>query len=432
MTACATEAAAEGEATEEPRRGPATAGPDGAAPGALTLTADGSYAARLAGTGEAHYVERWTLGGPEPYAVPLPLDQPEEAHTAVQPLADGRVLVVRRAAGRSLFSLLYPTGPTTGQVHLGAVTGPVVLLPPCPDGVRAYALTPGAHATGVWLVAGGAPGPQRVAVVPGRCSGGAWLDRAGRMLALDRRLPEGGPVKAVSVDLARGGEVAPLLQIAESSDDRLLLADPDSGLIVVRSDAPAPGRDRLGWGVLGSLEPVRFPESLRLPDAVVTPFALQPGQALAPEDCALAVRIDGASGSWVGAWSPAARRLHQLAPPEGWLAGTGSWGRDGRLHLPYTTGQVPCGVAHASREETFGLGGGRGGAPATAGPAAAAGAASGASAGTAPTPCAAGASPGASGAGGAGGPGRAEAGAAGACRPVPLQQAPLTGRVMHG
>lgn len=73
-----------------------------------------------------------------------------------------------------------------------------------------------------------------------------WLDRAGRLLALDRE--QGGRVKAVVVDLGRGGEMSPLLQITEDSNDRVLLADPDSGLLLVRSDAPSPGHERLGWG----------------------------------------------------------------------------------------------------------------------------------------------------------------------------------------
>ena len=101
----------------------------------------------------------------------------------------------------------------------------------------------------MWLVAGGAFGPEQVAEVPGRCSGGVWLDRAGRLLALDRELG-GGRTKTVAVDLERGGEVAPLLQITEDSNDRLLLADPDSGLLL--SAPTRPGHDRLGWGVLGS------------------------------------------------------------------------------------------------------------------------------------------------------------------------------------
>lgn len=314
-------------------------GGDSAVPevGAATRKADGRI---------ARYAERWTLDGPEPYAVRLPLDRPEEAGSQVLPLADGRVLIRRRvAAGRHTFSLLYPTGPGTGELPLGAVELPeLTLLPPSPDGVSAYALSAGEYSTGLWLVAGGAFGPEHVADLPGRCSGGVWLDRAGRLLALDREPAGGGPVKAVAVDLGRGGETTPLLQIAPDSDDRLLLADPDSGLLLIRSDAP--GHDRIGWGVLGSCLPVRFPECLRLPDVAVTPFAVQPGQMLMPENCAVALRIDGEAGSWVGIWRPSGRRLHQLAAPGGWLAGSGVWSRDGVLKLPYADGGTPCALAY--------------------------------------------------------------------------------------
>ncbi|HZX37906.1 MAG TPA: hypothetical protein VFF37_06145 [Streptomyces sp.] len=327
MTACAIETATEDGAVG--RTG-------------ITITADGAYAARLAGSRQALFPERWTLG-PEPYAVPLPLDQPEEREAEVLPLADGRVLIRRRVAGLHVFALLYPTGPGTGELPLGAIdSAELRLLPPAPDGKRAYALAPGAESTAVWLVAGGAFGPELVAEVPGRCSGGVWLDRAGRILALDRRLG-GGPVKAVAVDLERGGEVTPLLQITDDSDDRLLLADMDSGLLLIRSNAP--GHDLLGWGVLGSMRPVRFPECLRLADCAVTPFAVQPGQVLMPESCAVALRIDGAAGSWLGVWRPSGRRLHQLAAPDGWLAGAGLWSREGVLQLPYATRAVPCGMA---------------------------------------------------------------------------------------
>ncbi|MEJ8656897.1 hypothetical protein [Streptomyces sp. MS1.AVA.4] len=387
MTACAIEEAAEpGIARSAPRA-------------ALTVGADGCYAARLAGEGDARFAERWTLDGPEPYAVPLPLGQPEESDTEVAPLADGRVLVHRRVAERRAFSLLYPTGPGTGELLLGAVESERLrLLPPSPDGTCAYALAPGEHSTTVWLVAGGAFGPERVAEVPGRCSGGVWLDRTGRMLALDRE--RDGITKAVVVDLERGGEVTPLLQITEDSNDRLLLADAESGLLLIRSDAA--GHDRLGWGVLGSLRPVRFPECLRLADAAVTPFAIQPGQVLIPETCAVALRIDAAAGSWVGVWRPAGRRMDQLAAPEGWLAGSGLWTRDGVLQLPYATGEVPCGVARLEPPEALVP-------PVPHEPV------------TAPpqSEC-------------AGGEPYEGAGSPAVCRPVPLQQAPLTARGARG
>ncbi|MFD0056333.1 hypothetical protein ACFVHR_21645 [Streptomyces sp. NPDC127168] len=346
MTACAIEPSAESGNSGAPRAG-------------CTITAEGAYAARLARRGESWYPERWTLDGPEPYAVPLPGNQPEEPGTEVQPMADGRVLVHRVAAGRHLFSLLYPTGPGTGELPLGAVECPpdttgLRLLPPVPGGERAYALAVGPRATVLWQVVGGAFGPERVAEIPGRCSGGVWLDRAGRILALDRET--GGRVKAVSVDLERDGEVSPLLQIAPESDDRILLADPDSGLVLIRSDAPSPGRDRLGWGVLGSTLPVRFPECLRLPECVVTPVAIQPGQTLTPERCAVALRVDGPFGSWVGVWRPAERRVRHLPAPEGWLTGAGLWTADGELRLPCSTPELPCGVARLAPGEAGGTG----------------------------------------------------------------------------
>lgn len=319
-----------------------------AAPPACVITADGTYGARLTNDGESWYPERWTLDGPEPYAVPLPSHQPEEPGTEVLPLTDGRVLIHRIADGRHTFSLLYPTGPGTGELPLGAVECPdagtrLRLLPPAPDGERAYALAVGRGSTAVWLVAGGAFGPEHLAEVPGHCSGGVWLDGTGRLLALDRF--HGGRTKTVVVDLERGGEVSPLLQIAEHSNDRLLLADADSGLLLIRSDAPSPGRERLGWGVLGSTLPVRFPECLTATGCSITPFAVQPGQVLTPEACAVALRLDGPGGTWVGMWRPSERRIDHRPAPEGWLAGTGLWTREGVLHLPYATGGVPCGVA---------------------------------------------------------------------------------------
>ncbi|MEU0965105.1 hypothetical protein ABZ357_06535 [Streptomyces sp. NPDC005917] len=335
MTACAIEPSAAGEDDSAPRAG-------------CAITVDGAYAARLAQQEGSWFPERWTLDGHEPYAVPLPGNQPEEPGTEVQPMGDGRVLIRRLVDGRHHFALLYPTGPGTGELPLGAVECPdpgasLRLLPPAPGGRTAYALAVGPRSSTVWLVVGGAFGPEPLAAVPGHCSGGIWLDRRRRLLALDREL--GGRTKAVVVDLDRGGEVSPLLQIAAHSDDRLLLADPDSGLILVGSDAPSPGQERLGWGVLGSTLPVRFPECLGVAECAVRPFAIQPGQVLMPENCGVALRIDGPMGSWVGAWRPRERWLRHLAAPEGWLAGSGLWTEDGVLRLPYATGEVPCGVA---------------------------------------------------------------------------------------
>lgn len=339
MTACAVEA---------------TAG-DGGTTGhnGLVIAADGSYGARLTRRDDAEggwFAERWTLDGPEPYAVPLPADTPEEPGTQVLPLADGRVLVARRETGAHRLALLYPSGPATGELALGAVDSEwLTLLPPTPCGRLAYALVTGSEHTGVWLVAGGDDGPRRVAEVAGRCTGGVWLDREARLLALDRTEPGTGPggrgrTKTVAVDLGRGGGVSPLLQIADDSDDRLLLADPDSGLLLLRSDAP--GEERLGWGVLGSSLLVRFPQALRPEGVRLMPFASQPGQALLPERCGVALRADGPNGTWAALWRPAHRTLQHVAAPHGWLTGTGLWTAGGELRLPFATAGTAYGLAH--------------------------------------------------------------------------------------
>ncbi|MBQ0985008.1 hypothetical protein KBZ10_10860 [Streptomyces sp. F63] len=377
MTACVLETTMDGAPSTAPERPPAPA-PAEATP-ALTLAADGSYAARLLPGPEGGLLtERWTLSGPEPYAVRLPGARPEGPDSEVLPLADGRVLIRRRLDGRHALALLYPAGSVTGEQPVGSVGRERLrLLPPAPDGGTVYALAPGERSTELWRVHGGPGGPERVTEIPGHCSGGSWLDRGGQLLALDRTVD--GRTKTVTVHVGRGGETSPLLRITEDSDDRLLFADPDSGLLLLRSNAP--GQDRLGWGVLGSARPARFPGAL-LPAAAgrtgadtvggtggaggpnsgesrtgsgggeaeaawpgPTPFAVQPGQVLLPEQCGVALRVDGPDGPRVGVWRPAEGRLRLLTAPEGWLPGTGLWTADGELRLPYATADVPCGLA---------------------------------------------------------------------------------------
>jgi hypothetical protein len=291
------------------------------------------------GTAGGLLAERWTLSGPEPYAVPLPGPQPEEPGTQVLPLADGRVLIRRRVADRYDLALLYPSGPDTGELPVGSLTGDDVrLLPPAPTAAPvAYALAYEAQAcrTDIWRVHGAAA-PELVMTVPGRCTGGVWLDRAGRLLALDRELA--GRTKAVAADL-HTGRTSPLLQITDDSDDRLLLAEPDSGLLLLRSDAP--GESRLGWGVLGSHRPVRFPDALRVPGVQLTPVAAQPGQILTPEASVIAFRAEVPGGAEsLALWRPGDRRLHWRASPLGWLGAAGMWLPGDELRLPYASGSA--------------------------------------------------------------------------------------------
>ncbi|WP_405580917.1 hypothetical protein [Streptomyces sp. NBC_01190] len=288
-------------------------------------------------------MERWTLGGPEPYAVPLPGGRPERPDSQVLPLGDGRVLIGRRTADRHDLVLLHPTGPGTGEVAAGSLTGAEVrLLPPSPAPDTAFALVHDEGATTIWQIhgQGGDGSPVPVMTVEGRCTGGVWLDRAGRLLALDRELD--GRTKAVAADL-RTGETSPLLQLTEDSDDRLLLAEPDSGLLMLRSDAS--GEARIGWGVLGSRLPVRFPDALRVPGVLLTPLAAQPGQILAAARTVVALRAEVPGGAEsLALWRPGEGRLHWRATPRGWLGPAALWLRGRELRLPYAVPDWPCGL----------------------------------------------------------------------------------------
>jgi hypothetical protein len=262
----------------------------------------------------------------------------------VLPLPDGRVLIRRRVADRHDLALLYPTGPGTGELPVGSLSGAEVrLLPPAPVPDTAFALVCDEGVTTVWQVHGPGTaegGPVRVMTVRGRCTGGVWLDRSGRLLALDRELD--GRTKAVAADLHTAG-TSPLLQLTEDSDDRLLLAEPDSGLLLLRSDAT--GEARLGWGVLGSRHPVRFPDTLRVPGALLTPLAAQPGQILSPESTVVALRAEVPGGAEsLALWRPGERRLHWRATPRGWLGPTALWLPHAELRLPYAIPDWPCGL----------------------------------------------------------------------------------------
>lgn len=60
-----------------------------------------------------------------------------------------------------------------------------------------------------------------------------------------------------------------------------------------------------------------------------------------PETCGVALRLPEGG---LALWRPADRHVFRLGGPVGWLGGTGLWSAQGRLHLPYSTPEVPCGV----------------------------------------------------------------------------------------
>ena len=331
----------------------------------FTFSSDGGYAACLATSGDSGwYPESWWLGGaggPEPMpllsgGVPGGATGPESLHSQLVSLQDGRVLICRQQQeaqapqGGVRQDLLVRTPGRPGEQLVGSLRVPALRLLALPSaGFGApVAVALGAdqrQITSAWLIsADGAP-PQQVAEFSGQVGGGVWLDRGGRMLALDHVRPgEHGPlVKTVVLDLATG-VLSPLLELAPGSNDRLVLADPVSGLILVRSDAP--GVDRLGWGVLGGEQPLRFPDCLHPPQRFLRPVAIEaatdPGTPAA--ELRVALQGDWGVASSLTVWSPGEGRCEPVAIPSGRLGGVGHWSAAG-LRMPYSAPDHPAGMA---------------------------------------------------------------------------------------
>ncbi|MGW4894515.1 alpha/beta hydrolase family protein [Kitasatospora sp. NPDC004240] len=361
----------------------------------FTFAANGSHAACLASAADGGwYAESWHLpaSGPAvPTPLPLPDDRSESLRSQLVALPDGSVLVCRHDGDRHELRLLTPgggerpDGTTPGSASAsGALPGPVRerrlaafrapglrLLPlPAPPGASpgtgtglpadapvAVALASDARpATTVRLVRTDGREPETVAEIPGLHGGGVWLDHTGHLLALDR--VHDGTVRTVVLDL-RSGEVTPLLEIGERSNDRLVLFDPDTRFAMVRSDAP--GSDRLGWGMLGGGEPLRFPEGLRPAGMFLRPIAMQPtpagGWAAAGPGAAprIAVQIDHGAGSTLALWQPVAGRLDPLLVPPGRLGAIGHWSAAG-LRMPYSSPDHPAALATVDVDALLGHG----------------------------------------------------------------------------
>ncbi|MER6361379.1 alpha/beta fold hydrolase [Kitasatospora sp. NPDC001527] len=318
----------------------------------FTFAADGGHAACLASAADGGwYVESWHLpvdGPAVPTGLHLPGSRFESLRSQLVALPDGSVLVCRHDGERhDLVSLRTATGPdgqpATTERPLATLRMPGLRLLPlpaaAPSGPRApVALALGSDtrpATTVWLVRADGSVPQQVAEIPGLHGGGVWLDHAGALLALDR--VSDGLVRTVVLDL-RSGTVTPLLEIGERSNDRLVLFDPDSRFAMVRSDAP--GTDRIGWGVLGGGEPLRFPEALHVAGMFLRPVALRPGA----DGARVAIQADHGAGCSLALWRPAIGRLDPLPVPSGRLGAVGHWSAGG-LRMPFSAPDHPAALA---------------------------------------------------------------------------------------
>ncbi|MFF7459304.1 alpha/beta fold hydrolase [Kitasatospora sp. NPDC008115] len=318
----------------------------------FTFSADGGHAACLAAAADGGwYVESWhlpTAGPATPTGLHLPANRFESFRSQLVALPDGSVLVCRHDGERhdlvTLHAANTPDGqPSTAERLLATLRMPGLRLLPLPAGAPSGPGAPVALAVGsdtrpattVWLVRADGSAPQQVAEIPGLHGGGVWLDHTGALLALDR--VRDGLVRTVALDLRTGG-VTPLLEIGERSNDRLVLFDPDSRFAMVRSDAP--GADRIGWGVLGGGEPLRFPEALHVAGMFLRPVALRPGE----DGARVAIQVDHGAGCSLALWRPAAGRLDPLPVPPGRIGAVGSWSAGG-LRVPYSAPDHPTALA---------------------------------------------------------------------------------------
>ncbi|MEV7183398.1 alpha/beta fold hydrolase [Kitasatospora sp. NPDC093102] len=314
----------------------------------FTFAADGSHAACLASSADSGwYVESWRLpqdGEPAtPTALPLPGNRSESLRSQLVALPDGSVLTCRHDGDRHDLVRLSFGESGTLEEQSGSLRMAGLRVLPLPAQAGAGPRTPVAVALGsdtrpattVWLVRTDGSEPEQVAEIPGLHGGGTWLDRTGTLLALDR--VNAGVVRSVVLDL-RNGRTTPLLEIGPHSNDRLVLFDPDSRFAMVRSDAP--GTDRLGWGVLGTGEPLRFPECLHVAGMFLRPVALR----VAADGPRVAVQIDHGAGSALALWRPSAGRLDPLPVPPGRLGAVGHWSAAG-LRLPYSSPDHPAALA---------------------------------------------------------------------------------------
>lgn len=372
----------------------------------FTFAANGAYAACLATSGDGGWhPESWRLGaglapggadaglpgggaGLDAGAIPVPLPQgsgsgsgsgfgsgSESLRSQLISLPDGRVLISRNRGDHFELVLRTPASVRESTVGILRVSSLRLMAMPAaePGGPVAVALgtaTPGRTPAGsdgpqftaVWLVsADGATQPQQVAEFPGVSGGGVWLDRGGRLLALDHVVADPGQgfgqgpgqgfggrppaVKTVVLDLATG-TVSPFLELTPESNDRLVAADPVSGLILVRSDAP--GEDRLGWGLLNGEQPLRFPDCLQRGRAFLRPVAIEPqplsGPAVPAAELRVALQGDWGAGSSLALWRPSSGQLEPVPVPPGRLGGVGHWSAAG-LRIPYSSPDHPAGLA---------------------------------------------------------------------------------------
>jgi pimeloyl-ACP methyl ester carboxylesterase len=314
------------------------------------FSAAGGAACCLAGAevgGDLH-LETWSFAGASASSRPLRLQRQVALPAQPIPLDDGRVLLCRNGDGGHQLSLVTPAPEGSADEARERVLAmlacraarllpaPVASSPGVGGSGGAWALAIAFDERGqttIWRVSERQPWLERLVELPGLLAGGVWLDQAGTVLGGEHvERPGEGPASAVAVDL-RDGSRTTLLDVSETSHDRLLLASPHSGLLLVSTDAD--GETRLGWAVANRHEPVRFPAALQHSGARAL--------ALSPDGRRVLLKTDEGVRSRLLAYDPDVDHLAEVPIPDGLVRGTASWTGDG-IRFPFSAPDQPPAV----------------------------------------------------------------------------------------
>jgi dipeptidyl aminopeptidase/acylaminoacyl peptidase len=315
---------------------------------------DGMTAACVADDGQGgRYVEAWSFTGPSARWWPLPQADGVTPHTQPIPLNDGRIILWRERAGDSYeitfeITLLDRCERVVGAIRNDELVALRLLAGPGRDPLAIGITVDTRGRSTIWGVVGDPPRLERLVEIPCLLMGGVWLDRAGRLLSVDRA-EGGGPAKAVAVDL-QDGSWSPLLTVSQTSNDRLLACAPESGLVVVSTDAL--GGERLGWAKLGADQPVRFPETLHRPHHTTLPLTFDPhGQRVL-------LQLDEGVRSRLAVYTPATDHRRTIPIPAGCVYQTACWTGD-LVRFPFSTPSQPPAIAtvHVDDPSTWSVAG---------------------------------------------------------------------------
>ncbi|YCK37920.1 alpha/beta hydrolase family protein [Actinomadura sp. ATCC 39365] len=188
----------------------------------------------------------------------------ENAWSSAVPTDDGNLLLARAGI---LLVVPEADGAVAAVHELAATPGENVrLVAGGTNGTAALAFrTTSAGRTTVWRLSGRAEAPERVADVPGRFTGGVWLD--GDLLAL----ASSDGARTVVLNLS-DGTVCPLPGLAQG--EHLLLAAPQTGTLITAQKRE--GVLRLGIRRRDHDALTVFPDRLNAVEGTVVPLALDP------------------------------------------------------------------------------------------------------------------------------------------------------------